>query len=348
MNAQGVANTLWALATLWWGPGEYAFLELTKSVLRVLSNMSAKNVTNILWAFATLGWQAGDGAMCALEKHMIRVASSMSPQDVGNALWALATLGWQVREGPHRGEVERAMVRASASMNAEEVANTVWALATLGWQAANAAVRGLLEEAVVRVAPSMNAQDVVSTVWGLAALGWTVADPHMADRFEASVKALFVDSRRSDVTPAMFTQLFQAHLTSQLLGSTLIALPSSLLEVAVKAYREQAPKHTISNDQREVGESLHRLGISYEVEYIAADGLPSIDLAIVDRRIALELDGPSHFTTNTLEPLGHIRMRGRLLSAMGWHVVSIPCFEWSRLRQPYERDVYVQRRVQRA
>jgi hypothetical protein len=233
------------------------------------------------------------------------------------------------------------VTRVASDMVGQNVANTLWALATLGWQAGEGSVRCALEGAAVRVAPSMNAQDVVSTVWGLAALGWTVADPHMADRFEASVKALFVDSRRSDVPPAMLTQLFQAHLTSQLLGPTLVALPSPILREAMKAYTEQAPKHTISNDQREVGESLHRLGISYEVEYIAADGLPSIDLAIVGRRIALELDGPSHFTTNTLEPLGHIRMRGRLLSAMGWHVVSIPCFEWSRLRQPFERDAYV-------
>jgi very-short-patch-repair endonuclease len=65
----------------------------------------------------------------------------------------------------------------------------------------------------------------------------------------------------------------------------------------------------------------------------------------VDRRIALEFDGPSHFTRNTLEPLGHTRLRDRLLSAMGWHVVSIPFFEWDRLRQKEQRDAYVERRV---
>ena len=134
------------------------------------------------------------------------------------------------------------------------------------------------------------------------------------------------------------SQLLQAHLASQFLGLGLITLPSSMLPAAVQAYREEARKVTISNGQREVGESLRRLGIPHELEYITADGLFSIDLAIIDRHVALEFDGPSHFATNTLEPLGHTRLRDRLLSAMGWHVVSIPFFEWDRLQRPEQMD----------
>ena len=118
-----------------------------------------------------------------------------------------------------------------------------------------------------------------------------------------------------------------------------------MLEEAVRTYREQARKVTVSNGQQEVRESLQRLGISHELEYITADGLFSIDLAVVDRRIALEFDGPSHFTSNTLEPLGHTRLRARLLSAMGWRVVSIPFFEWDRLHDAEHKDAYVQRRL---
>ena len=111
------------------------------------------------------------------------------------------------------------------------------------------------------------------------------------------------------------------------------------------AYRVEARNVTVSKSQQQVGESLRRLGISHELEYTTADGLYSIDLAIVERRIALEFDGPSHFTRNTLEPLGHTRLRDRLLSAMGWRVVSIPFFEWERLHRPEQMDSYVEHRV---
>ena len=58
--------------------------------------MNAQDVANALWALATLGWQAAEGAMrAALEGAAVRVAPSMKPQDVANTLWALATLGWR-------------------------------------------------------------------------------------------------------------------------------------------------------------------------------------------------------------------------------------------------------------
>ena len=205
-------------------------------------------------------------------------------------------------------------------------------------------MRCALEGAAVRAAPTMIAQNVANTLWALATLGWEVSSG-MSAVCEQLVEALVRDVRLSHLSNEALSQLLQAHLASQFLGLRLITLPSSVLEVALAAYREQTQKVTVSRGQREVGESLRRLDISHELEYITADGLFSIDVAIVDRRVALEFDGPSHFTTNTLEPLGHTRLRDRLLSAMGWHVVSIPFFDWARLHYPEQMDAYVQHRL---
>ena len=177
------------------------------------------------------------------------------------------------------------------------ISNTIWGLATLGWQAGDGPMRGALEAAAVRVAPSMNAQAVANIIWGLATLGWQ-ARSDLAAVFQQLVDAFADERRPTQLTSAHLSQLLQAHLASQFLGLGLITLPLSLLEIAVKTYREEARKVTVSNGQREVGESLRRLGIAHELECITADGLFSIDLAIVDRRVALEFDGPSHFTRN--------------------------------------------------
>jgi hypothetical protein len=195
----------------------------------------------------------------------------------------------------------------------------------------------------------MKPQEVANTIWGLTTLGWQ-AGSEFGAVFQGLVDAFAHERGLVQLSTADLSQLLQAHLASQFLGLGLITLPSSMLEEAVRTYREQARKVTVSNGQREVGESLRRLGISHELEYITADGLFSIDLAIVDRRIAVEfrVDGPSHFTTNTLEPLGHTRLRDRLLSAMGWCVVSIPFYEWDRLHQTEQRDAYVKHRVHRS
>jgi hypothetical protein len=205
-------------------------------------------------------------------------------------------------------------------------------------------MRCALEAAAVRVAPSMNAQDVANTLWALATLGWQ-ANADMASCFQHHAAALFSNSGLKQLSSKELSQLLQAHLASQFLRLGLLTLPFSSLQVALTAYRERAREATVSIGQREVGESLHRLGISHALEYITADWPFSIDLAIVDRRIAVEFDGPSHFHTDTLEPRGHTRLRNRLLSAMGWHVVSIPFFEWDRLHQPEQMDAYVKHRL---
>jgi hypothetical protein len=76
------------MATLGWQAGEGAMrCALEGAAVRVAPSMNAQAVANALWALATLGWQAGEGAMrCALEGAAVRVAPSMNAQNVANAL----------------------------------------------------------------------------------------------------------------------------------------------------------------------------------------------------------------------------------------------------------------------
>ena len=46
-------------------------------------------------------------------------------------------------------------------------------------------------------------------------------------------------------------------------------------------------------------------------------------------RIAFEVDGPHHFTANTLAVTGEMLARQKLLRARGWAVVSVPFFHWA-------------------
>jgi very-short-patch-repair endonuclease len=309
--------------------------------------MKPQEVANTLWALAKFGWQSGkEGSPMhrALEGAAGQLSARLNAQDVANMLWALATLAWQAVEAATREALEEAVVRVAPSMKPQEVANTLWGIATLGWQAGQGAMQSALEGATVRVAPSMNAQDAANVLWALAALGWKAGN-ELAACFEHLVDRFVSDSEGGRFTACDSSQLLQAHLASQFLGLGLVMLPPQFLQVALEAYREQKRKVTTSIAQREIGESLCRLRIAHELECFTADGLFSIDLAIIERRIAIEVDGPSHFTTNTLEPLGHTRLRDRLLSAMGWQVVSIPFFEWDGLHQKEQRDAYVERRL---
>ena len=54
--------------------------------------------------------------------------------------------------------------------------------------------------------------------------------------------------------------------------------------------------------------------------------------------MAIEVDGPHHFTCNTLMPLGEMRARSRLLESRGWEVISIPFFKWSHQKAQVQKD----------
>ena len=83
-----------------------------------------------------------------------------------------------------------------------------------------------------------------------------------------------------------------------------------------------------------MGASLRRLGEAAEEEHITADG-HSLDYALVDERIAIEVDGPWHFALSGdgagRRPVGKTLLKRRQLAALGWRLLEVPWWEWDPL-----------------
>ncbi|GLC42995.1 hypothetical protein PLESTM_001410800 [Pleodorina starrii] len=152
-------------------------------------------------------------------------------------------------------------------------------------------------------------------------------------------------------------RLYQTYLHVQLAYPTAAAAlapgPPGLLHRAAEVWRQSTKWGAqVSYFQREVSEALNGLGLSHTVERLLDDGDFSIDLAVevevkveleVEQhflRIAVEADGPWHFTSNSRQPLGTTLCRRRCLEARGWVVVSVPYWRWYQRpdMSPAERD----------
>jgi hypothetical protein len=83
------------------------------------------------------------------------------------------------------------------------------------------------------------------------------------------------------------------------------------------------------------------LEMAHEMEFMTADALFRIDIAFPQAKVAVEVDGPLHFSNNTRLPLGSTAIRRRLLEQSGWTVVSVPFFEWDPLASSKERQKYL-------
>lgn len=70
-----------------------------------------------------------------------------------------------------------------------------------------------------------------------------------------------------------------------------------------------------------------------------------MDLYLPDRKLLLEIDGPTHFRLDMEggEPVYELRakVKHRLLRKLGHHILHIPFFQWPRLKQ--ERSRYLQK-----
>ena len=103
--------------------------------------------------------------------------------------------------------------------------------------------------------------------------------------------------------------------------------------------------------QAAVGSVLAAIRPGFEEEYVEPETGYSLDLALPSSRLAIEVDGPSHFllrdARGELVPNGRTLLKLRLLKAAGWHVLSVPFYEWERLRPGEEQRAYLEQRLER-
>ncbi|KAL9684241.1 hypothetical protein QQ045_021676 [Rhodiola kirilowii] len=125
----------------------------------------------------------------------------------------------------------------------------------------------------------------------------------------------------------------QVYLASQCLKIEYPHLQSSLndeleqkLSLAGKTKRFN--QKTTSSFQKEVARLLVSTGFDWMKEY-AVDGY-TLDAVLVYQKVALEIDGPTHFSRNTGAPLGNTMVKRRYIAALGWKFVSVSHQEWGR------------------
>lgn len=90
-DPQGLANTLWAFATLLVPPSEELMECLSQQVLRRCPEYDPQNCANTMWAYAVL--VVGDSpVIAALSKRATEVISEFACQSLANTAWSLANL----------------------------------------------------------------------------------------------------------------------------------------------------------------------------------------------------------------------------------------------------------------
>eukprot|EP00284_Hemiselmis_tepida_P002045 CAMPEP_0174951136 /NCGR_PEP_ID=MMETSP1355-20121228/94694_1 /TAXON_ID=464990 /ORGANISM="Hemiselmis tepida, Strain CCMP443" /LENGTH=415 /DNA_ID=CAMNT_0016198783 /DNA_START=36 /DNA_END=1283 /DNA_ORIENTATION=- len=333
-------------------PGKEVLEGMERRGLAIINTYDAKGVALTLHAYAKLKTHPGRAMLEGLEGRAMAKIGDFIPQDLSNTLWAYATLG--VTPGTEMlGSVERRAVAEMHRFVPQNIANTLWAYATLG-VTPGAELLDAVEGQAVAEMRRFDPQNIANTLWAYATLEMVPGSELLSGLAAHGVENLNTGNFISEHLRQL--HLFVVFLKLESSPNDAFVESLTVLEEQLGAAGRAAmadSKATVSDLQRQVVASVKRLGYDYEEETKDPVSGYSIDLLVQpsassgsDYRstlgIAIEVDGPAHFLSNTRQANGSTLLKRRLLKKLGYRVVSVPYWEWG-IKDDNEHDAYLRR-----
>jgi len=297
-----------------------------EQTVRMLPELDARQLANVAHAFAKAGligagpWES---VWAALPEAALRSLGDGNPQDFSNTAWAFATAGHVAPELFNAISAE-ALRRRLGGFNAQDLSNTAWAFATAGHESSEL-FHAISAEAVRRGLGGFNPQHLSNTAWAFA-----VSNPLRADELFGT--ALFTTQCANVEKSFSCTARLQLHqwsLWREERGALWPPLNESLRQACHDAFI--TPGETTSQLQSNVVREIRSHGVQVKEEHRCETSGYSIDALVTlkdGKRVAVEVDGPSHFVGRSQQPTGATLLKHRQLRYFGWRLESVPYWEW--------------------
>ena len=291
-------------------------LQMTKK-----GEMGARQMANVAHAVVKCALRGTtlNNLFDALASASVARVREFNPQALANTAWAYATAGHAAPQ------LLDALASASAArvreFNPQELANTAWAYATAG-HAAPQLLDALASASVARVR-EFNPQNLANTAWAYAVLD-VVGGLSL-------VTEGAVDAHEHTFSVQGMRQLHQWALWCSERGA-LSRLPDALRARCQDAFASQESQPSLL--QSRVVATLRAMEINVSEEVRTQQGF-SLDAVVEFRggKVAIEVDGPTHFVGLSRAPTGSTILKHRQLRSAGWQLAVIPYWEWDALEK---------------
>ena len=324
-STQAIGNAMWSCGALRSHPGQEIMEAYLKLTTEYHTRFKTQEISNIAWASAMLQHHPGEAFLGVVGETLAKRLEECASQAVSNSLLGLATFGYKMDE-----EMLKALggKRHARRCNSQDLCNSIWALAAV--DAFEAEVYGDLWARVSSMHPEEFAPEGLNMLYHASVMH----RDYWIDR-QDGVGSDDVDYETKPLEDVTNSSKKRKPTKKKVTGVIEVAqqrhdTPTWLDTIAKKSYDNQTLLSTQSIFQKNVSTRI-RAGFIKNVadEHLTEDGAMSIDIALLDYKIAVECDGPSHFEKNMEKSLTHKTiLRNRGLERRGWRVLSIPYFEW--------------------
>ncbi|WJX87049.1 hypothetical protein P8452_69280 [Trifolium repens] len=333
-SARGISNITWALSKVGVGGELLYFSEMDRIAeiaLTKVEELNSQKIANIAGAFASMKHSAPD-LFSELSKRASEIIHTFKVEELAQLLWAFASLNEPA--DPMLDSLDKLFKSHSnlRSFIVEKTSNNYEQMST---------------ESVARNGNSTLL--TLSNTGYLGTIAWSYAVFGQMDRsfFSYVWKTLshFEEQRVSEMfREEDYMLASQVHLVNQCLKLEFPHLQLSLCgdlenKIACAGKTGRLDRIKTSSFQKEVGHLLVNTGVEWVEEYVV-DGY-TLDAVIVDKKLALEIDGPTHFSRNTGVPLGHTMLKRRYITAAGWKLISLSYQEWEELPGGFDQMEYL-------
>jgi hypothetical protein len=291
-SARGISNITWALSKVG-GGGELLYFSemdrIAEIALTKVEELNSQKIANIAGAFASMKHSAPD-LFSELSKRASEIIHTFKVEELAQLLWAFASLNEPA--DPMLDSLDK-LFKSHTNLRSfivEKTSNNYEQMST---------------ESVARNGNSTLL--TLSNTGYLGTIAWSYAVFGQMDRsfFSYVWKTLghFEEQRVSEMfREEDYMLASQVHLVNQCLKLEFPHLQLSLCgdlenKIACAGKTGRLDQIKTSSFQKEVGHLLVNTGVEWVEEYVV-DGY-TLDAVIVDKKLALEIDGPTHFSRNT-------------------------------------------------
>ncbi|XP_024533092.1 RAP domain-containing protein, chloroplastic-like [Selaginella moellendorffii] len=331
--------------------------ELVASAMELLPECNAQGVSNIAWAISKIGGHLlYRGEMEIIARAALAKVDEFNPQNIANVAGAFASM--QHSSPALFEKLMDAASRVPKEFRAQELAQLLWSFACMAQpldsfldslDAALQQEQGSLELGEEQFQEEsfpgkLSIEQLSSIAWSYAVLG-QLQRPFFAHVCKEILAFEQDASLGQHKHMLQLTQLYQVVLALKWEGNHLeLALGDRIEKLAAGAWeKERSSRKSTSFLQKDIERFLVCTGRQWIPEYVDADY--SLDFAMKGGKVAIEVNGPSHFARNTGDLLGHTVLKHRLLEAAGWKIISASYAEWENLQGESEHVDFIQKLV---